>query len=261
AARFRKAHWWRFAGPAEDLYRRLAGLDRCLVAARVSKFLCFAFQPIGRVFANTVVVIPNSSTTFLGILQSRVHEVWVRETSSTLEDRLSYSTSDSFETFPLPRPDPQLVIPLLETIGERLCADRARYMVDTDQGLTKTYNHLKDPACDDPRILALRTLHEEMDRAVLDAYGWADVAVPPFCIRTPDEERALEQFKEAVIDRLFALNAARAEEERRLGQAKPAKGARTKPAAKAKPAARATKKLPKGATEAEQPDLFDNEEP
>ena len=43
---------------------------------------------------------------------------------------------------------------------------RAKYMVDTDQGLTKTYNALKDPACEDPRILDLRRLHEEMDRAV-----------------------------------------------------------------------------------------------
>jgi hypothetical protein len=32
-------------------------------------------------------------------------------------------------------------------------------MVDTNQGLTKTYNALKDTECGDPRILELRALH------------------------------------------------------------------------------------------------------
>jgi 2-polyprenyl-6-methoxyphenol hydroxylase-like FAD-dependent oxidoreductase len=59
------------------------------------------------------------------------------------------------------------------------------------------------------------------DCAVLDAYGWTDLAVPPFCPKTPDEERALEEFQDTIIDRLFVLNAERAEGEKRLGAAKP----------------------------------------
>jgi hypothetical protein len=35
----------------------------------------------------------------------------------------------------------------------------ARYMADTNQGLTKTYNALKKPACDGPRIIDLRMLY------------------------------------------------------------------------------------------------------
>ena len=85
-------------------------------------------------------------------------------------------------------------------------------------GLTKTDNALKDPLCDEPRIVVL---HDDMDRAVLDAYGWTDIAVPPFCPMNPDEERDLQQFKDTVIDRLFVLNAERAAEEKRLGVAKP----------------------------------------
>lgn len=96
-------------------------------------------------------------------------------------------------------------------------------MIDTNVGLTKTYNALKDPRCDEPRILALRKLHEDMDRAVLDAYGWTDIAVPPFCPMNADDERALEEFKDTVIDRLFVLNAERAAEEKRLDVAKPGK--------------------------------------
>jgi hypothetical protein len=62
-----------------------------------------------------------------------------------------------------------------------------------------------------------------MDRAVLDAYGWADIVVPPFCPSTPEEQKALETFQDQVIDRLFVLNAERAEEEKRAGIGKAAK--------------------------------------
>ncbi len=43
--------------------------------------------------------------------------------------------------------------------GDRTFRHRG-FMAETNQGLTKTYNALKDPANDDPRILALRGLHE-----------------------------------------------------------------------------------------------------
>ena len=52
-----------------------------------------------------------------------------------------------------------------------------------------------------------------MDAAVLAAYGWSDLEVPPFCPTTPAEQAALETFKAEVIDRLFVLNAERAAQE------------------------------------------------
>ena len=90
-------------------------------------------------------------------------------------------------------------------------------MIDTDQGLTRTYNALKDPDNDDPRIVELRQLHEAMDRAVLDAYNWTDVEVPPYCPRTAAERKAVQDFEDEIIDRLYVLNAERAAEEKRLG--------------------------------------------
>lgn len=92
-------------------------------------------------------------------------------------------------------------------------------MVDAQQGLTTTYNQLKDSRCTDPRIIELRRLHEEMDRAVLDAYGWTDVQVPPYCPMNDADKKAVEVFQDDAIDRLFALNAERAKEEELLGLA------------------------------------------
>jgi hypothetical protein len=187
------------------------------VTARTSKHLAFSFQPVDRVFSENLVVFASQSTSLLAALQSRVHVAWVRHTSSTLEDRQGYRPSDCFETFPFPQPDPRTVIPTLETIGQELYDARARFMVETDQGLTKTYNAIKDPACDDPRVVELRRLHEAMDRAVLDAYGWTDVAVPPCCPATDADRAAVQAFEDEAIDRLYVLNAERAREEERLG--------------------------------------------
>jgi hypothetical protein len=144
---------------------------------------------------------------------------WVRHTSSTFEATQAYRPSDCFETFPFPTPEPQAVSPELEAIGKRVYEMRTRFMVDTGQGLTKTYNAIKDPECDDPRVLELRGQHEEMDRTVLAAYGWSDIVVPPYCPTSDQDRDALQAFEDEIIDRLYVLNAERAREELRLGPA------------------------------------------
>jgi type I restriction-modification system DNA methylase subunit len=218
-----RKYWWQHTLRADPLYEAIAGLRRCLVTSEVAKHLCLSFQPIDRVFTKQLFVFPFDQHTQFAVLQSRVHEPWARLLSSSMKNDLRYATSDCFETFPFPQPDPRAVISPVEASGGRLYTEREKYMVDTNQGLTQTYNQLKDRRCEEPRILALRKLHEEMDRAVLDAYGWTDLEVPPFCPKVPDEQGVLEQFQDAVIDRLFVLNAERAEEEKRLA-AKPTNG-------------------------------------
>jgi hypothetical protein len=238
----RREYWWRFGETAPALYESIVRLERCLVTSRVTKHLCFSFQPTDRVLSERVYVFPLSAYTPFAILQSRVHEPWTRLLSSTLEDRLNYSASDCFETFPFPKPDPHTVIRPIETIGERLYTARAKYMVDTNQGLTQTYNQLKDPTCDEPPIVKLRALHEDMDRAVLEAYGWSDLMVPPFCPKTPEDQRALELFQDAVIDRLFLLNGERSAEERLLGAQRLMTGPRKAPKKIEKPKERAKRR-------------------
>jgi hypothetical protein len=232
--RRRRQYWWQFGERQPALFQALSKMDRCLVTAIVTKHLCFSALPSDRVFASSLYVFLFDSHTGFSVLQSRAHELWVRRVSSSLEDRLRYAASDCFETFPFPKPDPRTSIPALEDIGQRLYDFRAKYMVDDNVGLTITYNRLKDPACNDTRILELRQLHEEMDRKVLEAYAegdpegrWLEVEVPPFCPMTEEDKKELERFDDAVIDRLFVLNAKRAEEEKIKGLGgKGAKGKR-----------------------------------
>jgi hypothetical protein len=217
SARVLRDKWWRFQAHRPALYETVSALDRCLVTAIVSKHLTFSFQPTNRIYSDQLYVFPVDTFSFFAVLQSRVHEPWARLLSSSMRTDLRYSASDCFETFPFPQPDPRKLIPLLESAGKRLYEGRATYMGQTDQGLTKTYNMLKDPGCEDSRIIELRRFHEEMDRAVLDAYGWIDIVVPPFCIASDADRAALRAFEDEVIDRLYVLNAERAREEQRLG--------------------------------------------
>ncbi len=212
--------WWQYAELRPGLFEAIAPLKHCVVTSRHTKHLCFALQPTNRVFSEALNVFAFADHAHFAVLQSRIHEPWARLLSSTLEDRLRYAASDCFETFPFP-PDTTLTpTSAVEHAGKALYETRAKYMVDTEQGLTQTYNKLKDPECNDPRIVELRRLHEAMDAAVLAAYDWS---IPVLAYGTPvtaDERRALEQFEDEVIDRLFALNQERAEDERRHGLAK-----------------------------------------
>lgn len=214
----RKAHreyWWHFGDKRPALYKAIAPLKRCLVTARVTKHLCLSFQPTDRVLNEKLYVFPFDDEARFALLQSRIHAGWTWLLSSTLEDRLNYSATDCFETFPFPRDEAFEESSALNAAGKRLYDARAKFMVDTDQGLTITYNLLKDREVTDARIEELRQLHVEMDRAVLAAYGWDDIDIPPFVDPTTVAERkAKEAFDDEVIDRLFALNAERAAEEK-----------------------------------------------
>jgi hypothetical protein len=235
-------YWWQFLRTRPELYEAIHPLSRCLVMARDPKHFCFSFQPTDRIFSEKLYVFAVNTPSFWSILSSRPHISWALFLGRTTggAGTPSYSTNDCFAPFPFPTPDPRAVVPALEEVGARLYEARARFMVETQQGLTDTYNRLKDPGCDDPRVLDLRRLHEELDRAVLDAYDWSNVPVPPFCPLTDGDRQALEAFQDEVIDRLFLLNARRAEEERLSGaqatsSPKRAKGA--KRAAKSSPKA------------------------
>lgn len=218
----RKKYWWRFGEPAPALYSALAPLSRCLAIADVSKHLSFAFQPASRVFSHALNIFPLECETAFAVLQSRLHQGWASVLSSTMKGDQRYKPSDCFETFPFPKPDPRSVIPELEAIGKKLYDARADYMVGEQVGLTETYNRLKNPSETDPRIQTLRTLHEQMDQAVLTAYAketrdrtWTKIDVPRYCAASTEEAvkeahaKTLETFNDQVIDALFVLNAKR----------------------------------------------------
>ncbi|PRP99389.1 N-6 DNA Methylase [Enhygromyxa salina] len=214
-----RERWWQFGDVRPGLRKAIKNVERCLVTSRVTKHLSFSFQPNDRILSEAVCVFPLENYTAFAVLQSRTHEAWARLLSSSMKTDLRYAASDCFETFAFPREKPSTIIPAVESSGKEFYQARAGFMLETNQGLTKTYNALKDPTNTTPAILELRRLTEAMDRAVLDAYGWTDIEPPPYCPLTPAERAAHQAFEDEVIDRLYVLNAERAREEARLGLA------------------------------------------
>jgi hypothetical protein len=204
-------------------------MGRILVVPRVAQHLSPTFPSNGMVYSGQLIVFPLESDGAFCVLQSRAHEVWARFFASSLEDRLRYTPSDCFETFPLP--EGFETGPRLEGAGREYYEFRAGLMVDNDEGLTKTYNRFHDPDERSNAIGELRRLHDAMDHAVLDAYGWTDLR--PTCdfeLEWEDDEneangrarrrkkpwryRWPEEVRDEVLARLLALNKERAEQER-----------------------------------------------
>jgi len=226
-----KENWWQFIRPRPELHVAIAGLERALVIARVGQQAALTFLPAGTVFSEQLIVFPLSTHAAFCALQARQHEIWARFFGSSLEDRLRYTPSDCFETFPFP--EGWETDPALEAAGRAYYEHRAALMVRNDEGLTKTYNRFHDPEERDPGILELRELHAAMDRVVLAAYGWTDI--PTECVflldyeideeiwspgrRKPWRYRWPDDVQAEVLARLLELNAERAREEVRSGAA------------------------------------------
>lgn len=190
--------------------------------------MTFTFMPPRMIFSHALDILSLESDAAFGALQSRVHEVWTRFFASSLEDRLRYTPSDCFETFPFPPGFERDAV--LEAAGEAYYHYRAELMVARDKGLTKTYNDFHDRAKRDPEIAELRRLHHEMDVAMLRAYGWGDLAAtaePVFLDDTNEDEFAYQgrlfwpsEFRDEVLARLLALNKERYQTEVRRGVAR-----------------------------------------
>lgn len=247
----RKTIWWQWGRYTPALYSSIFGRTKILVCAQTSKYRTFTFLPSNMIYDQKLIVFAMDNYFAFSVMHSRIHELWALYFGSSLEDRPVYTPSDCFETFPFPpgwESDARL-----EEAGRVYYEFRAALMVRNDEGLTKTYNRFHDPNERDPDILKLRALHADLDRAVLAAYGWTDIATDcdfyldyeideaswgdkkkPYRYRFPDAVR------DDLLARLLDLNQARYREEVGAGlhgkTDKPPRAARPgRPAAAASP--------------------------
>jgi hypothetical protein len=235
--RRRKKYWWQWGRYTPALFEAQRTCARVLVTnCGATPHLAFTWMPPQMVFAHSLAIVALERDADFAILQSRCHEVWARVFASSLEDRLRYTPTDCFETFPFPIN----VGGGIDEVGREYFETRASIMVARNEGLTKTYNRFNDPNETDADIAILRSLHNTIDRAVLDAYGWDHIQ--PSCEfiteHGEDDEghpgqkyryRWPDNVRDEVLARLLALNAERAEEEQFAGAA--AAGRRTAPRA------------------------------
>jgi hypothetical protein len=224
-----REQWWKFSRPAHDLYNRIGDHDRVLAMGRLATHHTFAFQDIRTIFSDALSVFLLDRFSDFTELQCRVHEMWAKFLGSSFKDDPRYIPEDCFETFPLIGSNGSC-----EDAGRAYYDDRAAVMLRRNEGLTDIYNRFHDPSESAEDIKRLRELHAAMDRAVLEAYGWRDLAAraaPIFLDETSEDDHTYQgrlfwpsDFRDEVLARLLALNAERHSEEVRLGIAPGVKG-------------------------------------
>ena len=208
-----RANWWIFGEPRADLRPALSGLPRYLVTPVTQKHRTFEFLPGAILPDDALMVIAEADAYYLGVLHARPFAIWFGENSSTLENRPRFIKSNCFDPFPFPAAD-DLQKQRIRVIAEDLDAHRKRVLADhphlTLTGLYNVLEKLKGGVApdaldaadrrifDDGLVLILKELHDNLDAAVAEAYGWP--------VDLSDDE---------LLARLVALNKERAKEEAR----------------------------------------------
>lgn len=169
--------WWRFGRPRGEMRAAIAPLSRYIAANAQGKRILFVWCEPSVCPSNLTNVFAFDDDYSMGVLASRLHGEWARLQSSTLEDRIRYTPTSAFETFPWP-PAPTLEqrAAVAHTAGA-LLRRRGEICADQQIGLTTLYNQVDEGAWAD-----LRDLHRRLDVAVAAAYGW-----PASAAGDPDE--------------------------------------------------------------------------
>ena len=99
--------WWIHVEARPSMRDRLGKLPRFIATPTVSKHRLFAWTEEPTLPDHQLIVFARSDDYFMGILQSRPHEVWARSQGTQVRERESgfrYTPTSCFENFPLPVP-------------------------------------------------------------------------------------------------------------------------------------------------------------
>jgi hypothetical protein len=199
--------WWIFGESRPGMRKAISSLDHLFAVAQTTKHFNFVKKETSNAISQTAFVFATDKFSDFIIVQANYHYDWSVKYGSSKGDTFRYAPSKCFETYPFPQNLSPQQEHQLETIGEAYHEHRSQLMLGMQLGLTKTYNLFHSNAItakavneNDKQvaalhrhllstpntitfneaiqgILKLRELHVQMDEAVLDAYGWNDIAL------------------------------------------------------------------------------------
>ena len=233
----RRVNWWIFGENHPRMRQSISGIDRYIATVLTSKHRIFFFVDGSILPDQTLVVTGTRDAWHLAVMSSVAHVIWALTAGGRLGvgNDPRYNKKRCFETFPFPTTDSADLEDAIREVGEQLDTHRKRQQAaHPELTLTGMYNVLeklrsgevlsaKERVIHEQGLVSvLRQIHDELDAAVLDAYGWSDLLPllrvahgndAPAEGQTRDE--AKRAFDDAVLERLVALNAERAAEEAR----------------------------------------------
>ncbi|MGS0561821.1 Eco57I restriction-modification methylase domain-containing protein [Microbacterium aurugineum] len=166
-----RERWWQFAERAPGLAKGLETLETALALVLTSDTLMPVRVRAGGVFSNSLGVFLLDDFASLAMLSSSAHQMWAMRWGSSLDAASRYTTSDVFETLPRPAGTARMF-----DLGERLDRDRHEAMCRRQLGLTSLYSLVNSPKTQgDSDVDLIRSIHVQIDEAVMEAYGWTDI--------------------------------------------------------------------------------------
>jgi len=208
----RRRNWWIFGEPVGKLRNAWSRLNRIIITPETAKHRVFVFVDLPFCPDHKLYALCNDDPLLLGVLSSRAHVTWALAAGGHLgvgNDPV-YNNTKCFSTFPFPSSSESQASRIRE-LGSQLDAHRkCRQAQSLGLGLTDMYNVLeklrsgealsaKERVTHERGLISvLKQIHDDLDAAVFDAYGWPrDLS---------DDE---------ILRRLVELNHERAVEERR----------------------------------------------
>ena len=181
-----------------------------------------------------IATITSDDVYVLGVFSNHAHVLWTIASDRGLGvgNDPRYNRTRCFETFPVPDPPEPLKARIRQVAEELDALRKARQAEHPGLTMTGMYNVLEKLRRGEPLgakdkliheqglVSVLRQLHDELDTAVLAAYGWEDLAPrligrPGGTSPLPDKPADQAEGEEELLARLVALNRARAAEEAR----------------------------------------------
>lgn len=171
----RRKNWWKHGVNALQMRNVIKPLNYYFTVPRVSKWAIFIPAESNWLCGDLNVVVASDDYYILGILNSRIHRVWVKAQSSTLKGDTRYTNTTCFETFPFPQYDcrgssrtaPTGIIQKIRNKTLELHQYRTQQMEKKQWGITQLYNeYFHEPAS------KLYQLHQQLDKLVMQAYNF-----------------------------------------------------------------------------------------
>jgi len=255
-----RSYWWVFGWPRPQLRAAKTGLTRFIATPETAKHRFFVFLDKDIIPDHKLVCIASADAYLLGVLTSRIHGAWALAAGGRLgvgNDPV-YNSTKCFVPFPFPDPTPELK-ERIRDLGERLDAHRkARQALHPEVTLTGMYNVLealragreltaKERDIHEKGLVGiLRQIHDELDAAVAQAYGWdTDLAEADILARLVElNHKRAEEEKDGIIRWLRPEYQCR-DKSKPVKQAKLGIETPAKPAKKGKAPKRATKTTPR----------------
>lgn len=224
--------WWLHRRLRGDLRAMLVGLPRYISTVVTTKHRLFTFMNEDIFPDDGLVNIAVDNSEVMGVLSSRIHVAWALAAGGRLGvgNDPRYNKTRCFETFPFPVLNDEQATKI-GTLAERIDAHRKRQQAaHPSLTLTGMYNVLEklragEALTDKEKTINQKGLvstlledHDQLDRAVFEAYGWQDLAdklvgCPGATTPLPDKSADQAEAEEELLMRLVALNKQRAAEE------------------------------------------------